>query len=104
MGKRGKKTAVSAADISNARRCSDVEYPRILESPIEVGRKYLGIMVLSWKVLGSWSLYYTFLFVMGYCREYSQGYLPLFYVRMLWESRGSYDRREILLGFTPFML
>jgi len=25
-------------------------------------------------------------------------------VRMLWGGPGSYDRREILLGFTPFML
>jgi len=33
---REKKAAVSAVSIANARRCSDVEYARILESPMEV--------------------------------------------------------------------
>jgi len=33
---RKKKTPVSAVSIANARRCSDVEYARILESPMEV--------------------------------------------------------------------
>jgi len=33
---RKEKTAVSAASIANAKRCSDVEYARILESPMEV--------------------------------------------------------------------
>jgi len=35
-GNKEKKAAVSAASIANARRCSDVEYARILESPTEV--------------------------------------------------------------------